>query len=173
MGKRIAIVGSGAVGSHVGGYLARAGHEVVFIDMWPAHVEAMRNEGLALSGLTEPECFTVPVRALHLSEIECLSREAGIDIAFVSTKSYDTEWATMMIRQYLSPDGFVVSLQNGINEDRIAAIVGWGRTVGMIASMIAVELFEPGRVRRNVTLGGERHTVFRVGDRGSEAGIPE
>lgn len=164
MGKRIAIVGAGAVGSHVGGYLAREGHEVIFIDMWPEHVEAMRTTGIELTGLTEPECFTVKVRALHLTEVECLSRERGIDIAFVSTKSYDTEWAAMMIRQYLAPDGFCVSLQNGINEDRLAGVVGWGRTVGMIASSIAVELYEPGKVRRNVTLGGEKHTVFRIGE---------
>ncbi len=164
MSKRIAIVGAGAVGSHVGGYLVKSGHEVIFIDPWPEHVEVMRNDGLTLAGLTEPECFTVAVRALHLTELECLSREPGIDIAFVCTKSYDTEWATVMIRQYLAPDGFVVSLQNGINEDRIARIVGWGRTVGCIASMISVELHAPGQVRRNVTLGGERHTVFRVGE---------
>jgi 2-dehydropantoate 2-reductase len=55
-------------------------------------------------------------------------------------------------------------LQNGINEDRIAGIVGWGRTVGCIASRIAVELTEPGHIRRMVALGGDAHTIFRVGE---------
>ena len=58
----------------------------------------------------------------------------------------------------------MVSLQNCINEETIAGIVGWGRTVGCIASVISVELFEPGHVRRAVPLGGERHTVFRIGE---------
>ena len=42
--------------------------------------------------------------------------------------------------------------------------MGWGRTVGCIASLIAVELYEPGRVKRTVPMGGDRHTVFRVGE---------
>jgi 2-dehydropantoate 2-reductase len=69
-----------------------------------------------------------------------------------------------MIQPYLAPHAFVVSLQNSINEERIASVVGWGKTIGCIASTIAVELTGPGRVQRNVALGGERHTVFRVGE---------
>ncbi len=164
MEKRIAIVGTGAVGGHVGGYLARAGYDVTLIDPWPAHVEEMKANGISLTGVSEAECFSTPVRALHLTEVECLSRERPIDIAFVCTKSYDTEWATMLIRPHLAPDGFVVSLQNGINEDRVASVVGWGKTVGCIASLIAVELHAPAQIRRNVPLGGEEHIVFRVGE---------
>jgi 2-dehydropantoate 2-reductase len=43
-----------------------------------------------------------------------------------------------MISQYLAPDGFVVSLQNSINEERIAEVVGWGKVIGCIASTIGV-----------------------------------
>jgi 2-dehydropantoate 2-reductase len=164
MGKRIVVVGAGAVGGYVGGHLTRAGHDVTLIDPWPEHVEAMRRDGLQLSGLTAAERHTVPVNALHLTEVQGLVRQKPIDVAIVSVKSYDTEWATLLIRQYLAPDGFVVSLQNCINEERIAQHVGWGRTVGCIASLIAVELYEPGRIKRTVPLGGERHTVFRVGE---------
>jgi ketopantoate reductase len=51
---------------------------------------------------------------------------APIDVAFVCVKSYDTAWATMLISQYVSPTGFVVSLQNCMNEETIAGVVGWG-----------------------------------------------
>jgi len=132
--------------------------------MWPDHVEHMREKGLTLSGMTEPENFTVKPKAMHLTELQSVSKNEPFDFAFVSVKSYDTEWATQMIKQYLSPAGFVVSLQNGINEDRIADIVGWGRTLGCIASKIAVELTAPGQVRRNVALGGKAHTIFRIGE---------
>ena len=164
MGKRIVFVGAGAIGGYVGGHMTRAGHDVTLIDPWPEHVERMRTHGLELSGVTDAERHTVKVNALHLTEVERLSRERPVDIAFVCVKSYDTEWATLLIRQYLARDGFVVSLQNCINEERIAALVGWGRTTGCIASLIAAELFEPGRVKRTVPMGGERHTVFRVGE---------
>lgn len=161
---KIAIVCAGAVGSHVGGHLTKAGYAPILVDFWPEHVEAMRRDGLKLTGMTEAECFTQPVEAWHITELERLSRERPVDIAFVCPKSYDTVWATEMIRQYLAPDGFIVSLQNGINEERVAGVVGWGKTMGSIASLIAVELHAPGEVRRNVPLGGERHTVFRVGE---------
>ncbi|MGH8700575.1 MAG: ketopantoate reductase family protein, partial [Burkholderiales bacterium] len=164
MGKRIAYVGVGAVGGYVAGQMTRAGHDVTLIDPWPEHVESMRKNGLQLSGLTPSERHTVTVKALHLTDLQGVVKEKPFDIAFLSVKSYDTEWATLLIRQYLAPDGFIVSLQNCINEERIAQHVGWGRTVGCIASLIAVELYEPGRIKRTVPMGGDRHTVFRIGE---------
>src|SRR5579859_5189476 len=164
MPERIAIVGAGAVGGYVGGHLIRLGHDVVLIDPWPEHVEAMRTHGLALYGLSDDERCTVRPRALHLTEVQSLSKQAPIDIAFVSVKSYDTEWATMLIRQYLAPSGYVVSLQNCINEERIAAIVGWGRTVGAIAAILSAELYAPGRIRRTGAKNPPGHEVYRVGE---------
>ena len=164
MSKKIAIVGTGALGGHVGGYLTRDGHDVTVIDLWPEHVEKMRTEGLSLEGMTEAECFTVKMKALHLTEVQQVAKSDPFDIAFIAPKSYDTVWHTQMIAQYLTPDGFCVSLQNSINEERIASVVGWGKVVGCIASTIAVELDAPGHIRRNVALGGERHTIFRVGE---------
>jgi 2-dehydropantoate 2-reductase len=79
-------------------------------------------------------------------------------------KSYDTEWAATMISQYLAPGGFIVSLQNCMNEETIAGVIGWGKTVGCIASSITVDLCEPGHVRRAAGKSGTRHTVFRTGE---------
>lgn len=160
----IAIVGAGALGGHVGAYLARAGERITFIDPWPEHVEKMRSEGLTLRGQTGPENFTVPVKALHLTDLQGAIKSEPFDLAFVAMKSYDTIWATEMIRPYLSPEGFVASLQNSINEERIASVVGWGRTVGVIAATIAVELVSPGLIQRNVALGGDKRLIFRVGE---------
>ncbi|HSD99319.1 MAG TPA: 2-dehydropantoate 2-reductase N-terminal domain-containing protein, partial [Burkholderiales bacterium] len=105
MGKRIVVMGAGAVGGYVGGHLTRAGHDVTLIDPWPEHVEAMRRDGLQLSGLTAAERHTVPVNALHLTEVQGFVRQKPIDVAIVSVKSYDTEWATLLVRQHLAPDG--------------------------------------------------------------------
>ena len=79
-------------------------------------------------------------------------------------KSYDTAWATMLIQQYLAPDGYVVSLQNCMNEETIAGIVGWGKTLGCIASSITVNLPAPGHIHRGAGKGGAAHTVFRAGE---------
>jgi 2-dehydropantoate 2-reductase len=124
----------------------------------------MRANGLRLEGQTEEECFTVPVNAVHLTELQGIAKGAFADIAFVCVKSYDTAWASALANEYLKPGGFAVSLQNGINEEIVAQAVGWGRTLGCIASKIVVELVEPGFIRRSVAKGGEKHTVFRIGE---------
>jgi 2-dehydropantoate 2-reductase len=164
MTKRIVFVGAGALGGYVGGTLAHRGHDVTFIDPWPQQVEAVRAGRLELDGMTPEERFTVrTAKALHVTEAQSLARSPA-DVAFVAMKSYDTAWATALIAPYLSPRGFVVSLQNCLNEETIASIVGWGRTVGVVASFISVDLYEVGRIRRTVAKGGDKHTVFRIGE---------
>ena len=164
MGARIVIVGTGAVGGYAGAHMARAGEDVTFVDFWPENVETMRSKGLKISHLKDVPEFTVPVKALHLTELQQVAKEQPFDIAFVCTKSYDTAWATMLVQQYLAPNGYVVSLQNCMNEETIAGIVGWGKTLGAIASSITVDLCEPGHVRRASGKKGAGHTVFRVGE---------
>ena len=161
MTKHIVFVGAGAVGAYVGGHIARSGTEVTLVDPWPDHIEAIKKNGLKLSG-SQGE-HTVKINALHLHEVQSLHKKP-IDIAFICTKSYDTEWATMMISQYLAATGFAVSLQNSINEELIAGVLGWGKVVGCIASSIGVDAFKAGHVVRTVEPGGPGYTVFRVGE---------
>ena len=164
MKARIAIVGAGAVGAYAGAHMAQAGEDVTFIDPWPENVETMRANGLKVTHLRDVAEFTVPVRALHLTELQHVSKERPFDIVFMCMKSYDTAWATVMIQQYMAPNAYVVSLQNCINEETIAGIVGWGKTLGSIASSITVDLCEPGHVHRAAGKGGAAHTTFRVGE---------
>ena len=164
MQKRIAIIGAGALGGYVGGTLAHLGHDVTLIDPWPEHLETIRSRGLELDGVTPEERFVVRnAKTLHLTEVQTLAKRP-VDVAFVALKSYDTAWAAMLIKPYLAPEGFVVSLQNCLNEETIAGVVGWGRTVGVVASLISVDLYEAGRIRRTIAKGGDKHTVFRVGE---------
>ena len=164
MSKRVFVIGAGAVGAYTGGNMAKAGVDVTFVDPWPEHVEAMRSQGLELKGMSEPECFTVKVKALTPDEFKAGAAERPVDIALISTKSYDTEWAAELVQPALSEQGFAVSLQNCINEERIANILGADRTAGCIASTISVGLEAPGFVQRNVPKRGESYTVFRCGE---------
>ena len=161
MGKKIIIVGAGAVGGYVGGHLARSGEDILLIDPWPEHVDYIQKNGLHFK---DPNAeYTIPVEAMHVCDVQSLFK-SPVDIAFIATKSYDTKWATAMISQYLAPDGFVVSLQNSINEARIAGIVGWGKTVGCIASGISVNAHKAGHIMRTVIPGKKGSVVFRVGE---------
>ena len=169
MSKRVFVIGAGAVGAYTGGNIAYAGADVTFVDPWVEHVEAMRNEGLQLQGMTEEECFKLKVKAMTPDEFRAIRKDKPVDIGIISTKSYDTEWAAELVEPALSADGFVVSLQNCLNEERIAAIVGAGRTAGCIASTISVGLEGPGLVQRNVPKRGASYTVFRCGELSGQA----
>jgi 2-dehydropantoate 2-reductase len=162
--KRIVVFGAGAIGGYTGGNLAHNGFDVTLIDPWPEHIEAIRKDGLALEGVTEAEFVRARPKTLHLTEAQNLAKEKPIDICFISMKSYDTEWATMMMRQYLAPGGYMVSLQNCINEERIAGVVGWGKTVGAIAALLSAELYAPGKIRRTGGKSPPGHEVYRVGE---------
>ena len=164
MGKRIAIVGTGAVGGYVGAHIVQAGEDVTFIDAWPEHVEQMRRGGLRVTHARDVPEFTVPVRALHITDVQQLAKEKPIDIAFICTKSYDTAWAALMIRQYMAPGAYAVSLQNCMNEETLAGVMGWGKTLGCIASSISVNLPEAGHIHRGAGKHGAKHVVFRAGE---------
>ena len=158
---RIAIFGAGAVGGYIGGHLARQGCDVTLIGQWPEHVERVRREGLRIRSIEGEAVVHPPI--LHLHEVQSLHKRP-IDAAFLCVKSYDTDWATAMIAPYLAAAGFVVSLQNGVNEERIAARVGWTRTLGVVLNTIGVNSMEPGVAVRTSLPGGAAHTVFRVGE---------
>ncbi len=161
MGDKIGIMGAGALGSYVGAFITRAGEDVTFIDMWPEHVETMRQQGLRASGSQGD--FTVPVKAMHLTDAQGINEL--FDYAIISVKSYDTEWATHFIKRYVKPDCFFVSLQNCWNDPVIGGIVGNDRQIGCIASHIEVALWEPGHVMRGGAVGRDGgHHVFRVGE---------
>ncbi len=164
MDKRIAVIGAGAIGGYTGGQLAHNGFDVTLIDPWPEHVQAIRRDGLAIEGVTPEEFVLARPKTMHLTELQHLAKERPVDIAMVAVKSYDTDWATRLIAQYLAADGYIVSLQNCMNEERIAAIVGWDRTVGAIPALLAAELYAPGKVRRTVAKGASHYDVYRVGE---------
>jgi 2-dehydropantoate 2-reductase len=144
MSKRIGIMGAGAIGSVVGGMLAKAGHDVTLIDQWPPHIDAIKQNGLTLSGTCGDH--VVKVNALHLYEAQGI--QEPFDVAFLSVKAYDTEWATAFIIRFLKePDGVIVDFQNGINDERVAAVAGRHRTLGCVIT-ISAGMYEPGHAMR-------------------------
>ncbi|MBI4203848.1 MAG: 2-dehydropantoate 2-reductase [Betaproteobacteria bacterium] len=161
MNLRIGIFGAGGVGGYVGARMALAGEDVTLIGQWPENVDRIKRAGLHVGG-TGREQIAKPA-ALHLHEVQSLVRQP-LDVVFLCVKSYDTPWATTMITPYLSPAGFIVSMQNGMNEESIAAFAGWERTMGVVLSTIGVNAVGPGHVVRTTEPAGSTHAVFRVGE---------
>lgn len=144
MTKSIAILGTGANGSCIAADLIEAGHDVALIDQWPAHVEAMRADGLRIQ--LEDEELHVAVRAYHLCEV--CTFDDQFDIVLLVMKAYDTAWACHFIEPYLKPDGLLVGVQNAMMAEDIAAIVGPSRTLGCVVEL-GSQLSIPGIVQRN------------------------
>jgi 2-dehydropantoate 2-reductase len=141
--EKLAVLGVGAIGSTIGAYLTRAGSDITLVDLWPAHVEEMKHRGLKVTA--QDEEFTVRVKAIHLADM-CSLRER-FDAVFLSVKSYDSVWAATFIQPYLKPAGVLVSAQNSINEDWVAPVIGFTRTIGCVVTLGA-GLYEPGHVTR-------------------------
>lgn len=116
------VFGAGAIGGVVGAHLVRAGHDVTFVDVNAEHVAAMRADGLQVSGTHE---FTVPARAVTPDEVD-----GELGPVLLAVKTRHTADALTAIAPRLAPDGYVVSLQNGLEEYAIARAVGAERTVG-------------------------------------------
>ncbi len=115
---KICFLGSGALGSAIGGSLAEAGADVILVDAWTAHVDAMNRDGLTLrEGGVDRK---VKVRAA--------TSTAGlgpVDLVIVLVKSQHTREAIGAAGALVGPDTAVMSLQNGMgHEDILAEAVG-------------------------------------------------
>lgn len=142
--KKIAVLGAGANGASIGADLTRAGLDVVLIDQWPEHVQAMRTNGLRIE--MPEETLHVPVRAYNLCDV-CTFTER-FDIVLLVMKAYDTRWSCQLIEPYVQSNGIVVGVQNGMTVDTIADVVGPMRTMGCVIEISSM-MFDPGVVQRH------------------------
>lgn len=135
---RIAIWGAGAIGGTLGAYLIRNGHDVLFVDIVEEHVAAINQSGLHISGPVET--FTVQAKAVTPEQLD-----EEYQTILLCTKAQHTRQATESLVGWLAADGFVMSVQNGLNELVIQEIVGRGRTVGAFVNFGA-DYLGPGSI---------------------------
>ncbi|MET1007788.1 MAG: 2-dehydropantoate 2-reductase N-terminal domain-containing protein, partial [Propionibacteriaceae bacterium] len=146
----LVVIGAGAIGGTVAARLIRDGHSVLLCDLDPDHVAALNRDGLHITGPVED--FTVPAAAVLPEDLP-----DTIERAIVAVKSHHTAAASALLRDRLADDGFVLSLQNGLTADVLAAEVGAERVVVGFVNFGA-DYLEPG-----VILQGNVAT-FRVGE---------
>lgn len=142
--QRIAVLGAGANGASIGADLTLAGHDVTLIEQWPAHVEAMRANGLTIE--QPDDVIHTPVRVIHLCEVAELT--TAFDVVLMLMKAYDSRWAAHLIEPHLADDGLLVGVQNGMTVDVIADAVGADRTLGCVIEISSM-MFDPGVVERH------------------------
>jgi 2-dehydropantoate 2-reductase len=147
----ILVAGVGAIGGTTAGGLLRAGHEVALVDGWYANVETIRRNGLAVT--VDGARHAVSAHALYPDELE-----GRAELVLLCCKSYDTAATVRAIEPFLAEDGAIVSLQNGINEDLIAELVGPSRTIGCVVHYSA-GMTEPGHAVRYSPSAWRSYTV--------------
>jgi 2-dehydropantoate 2-reductase len=135
------VVGAGAIGGTLGHHLARAGHHVTVVDTDSEHVRRIREDGI------------VVVRGANRTVANVAGAgtpdDGGpgtVERVLLAVKAQATGRALDWIAPRLAAEGFVVSLQNGLNEAAIADRVGRERTVGAFVNLFA-DLIGPGEIR--------------------------
>jgi len=134
-----AVIGAGNMGCVYGGNLARIGQEVSLIDVWDAHVRAIQQDGLRMTGLkgsytVRPRATTVP------AEIP------KADAALICVNAYSTAEAAQAASIVLKDNGYALTLQNGVgNVETLAGILGQHRVLAGL-SFQSGDLEAPGKV---------------------------
>jgi 2-dehydropantoate 2-reductase len=170
---RIAVVGTGAMGSVYAGLLGAAGNAVWAVDRWVEHVDAIRTRGLRVEGASGDR--TVRVHA---------TTDAGepgvVDLVVLATKAMDVEAAADAARPLVGPETVVLSIQNGLGSpDRVARVLGEGRVAVGVVGGFGASVVAPGHVHHHgwelVRLGERTGPVTprieRVADVWREAGF--
>ena len=119
---RAAIYGAGSLGTILGAYITRKGEKIELINRNKAHVEALQTRGATITGTVN---FTQAVTAYTPQEMS-----GKYDIIFLMTKQQQNAEVVTFLKDYLADEGVIVTLQNGIPELEIGAIVSEQRVLG-------------------------------------------
>lgn len=139
---KITVWGAGAIGGVIGAYLAGAGEDITFIDIDKDHVQAMKEKGLTIETLEGD--FTVPVKAMTV--VEFIRSGELLDVVLLAVKAQHTESAVLEFVSCLQEHSVVVSMQNGLCEEVIAALIGQERTIGSFVNLFA-DYMKPGVIQ--------------------------
>ncbi len=171
---KIAIVGTGAMGSVYAARLGKAGHEVWAIDVWQEHLDAISHAGLTCSGASG----TFVVDNLHVGRMPA---DAGpCDVWVIATKAADVEEVAAAIAPLLRPDSMVIAFQNGLGAgERVATQIADEHILIGIAEGFGASISQPGQVHHNgmrlIRLGelhgGMTDRLRRVEEAWSDAGF--
>src|SRR5215471_1113004 len=140
---KIAIVGTGAMGSVYAALLGAAGHEIWAIDSWQTHVDAMRANGLTLEGASGD-------RTVRLHATTDAKEVGSCDLVIIATKAMHVAQAAEATRALLGKDTLVLSIQNGLGgPDTAARVLGKERVAVGVVGGFGASMRGPGHAHHN------------------------
>ena len=141
---RFGIVGAGPVGCIMAAHLAKAGYNVILIDILKAHMDEIKRNGLSVTGFKDMNVsFSEKNICYGIDELS----EKDVDYVFISVKASVLPQILPLLKQNTKPNMTFVSLQNGLdNEDLIADVFGRENTLRIVVNY-AGNLIDNGKVR--------------------------
>jgi 2-dehydropantoate 2-reductase len=140
---KIAIVGTGAMGSVYAALLGAASHEIWAIDSWQTHVDAMRANGLRLEGASGD-------RTVRLHATTDAKEVGSCDLVIIATKAMHVAQAAEATRALLGKDTLVLSIQNGLGgPDTAARVLGRERVLVGVVGGFGASMKGPGHAHHN------------------------
>lgn len=140
---RILMMGCGSVGGIIAGALLHKGHDLTLVTHNAAIRQAIIANGLHMIRHEGRTVVNVPDCDVHMN-LETV--QGSFDIALLAMKATGVEEAAQSLTFCLQREGFAVTLQNGIVEDRVSDILGRERVVGALvgwgATMHAPGVYE-------------------------------
>ena len=140
---QIAVVGAGAMGSVYAALLAAAGNDVLVVDPWAEHVEAIRERGLRVEGASGD-------RTVRLEAVVRLDHDRPVDVVVIATKAMDVRAASETARALLGPETVVLPIQNGLGStDTVVDVLGEERVVVGVAEGFGASIVAPGHAHHH------------------------
>lgn len=153
---KIAVFGAGAMGSLYAARFAMAGHSVVAVDPWEAHVAAINANGLRMRG---PDGAQL-VKGIQASVSPDIADAA--ELVIIATKASAVGSAAKAIGPLIRGNTTVLTIQNGLGAGaRIAEYLPPERTLLGVADGFGASMVEPGFVQ---------HTAMKLIRLGEVAG---
>jgi 2-dehydropantoate 2-reductase len=144
------VIGAGSIGGIVGAHLIRSGHDLTFSEIDDEHRKAINSDGLTIE--FQGEQRNVKAKALAPTELN-----EEFDIVFLAVKGHQTDSTIDQIASSLRPDGYVLTLQNGLVSESLVKKFGLERVLPALVNFGA-DYISPGFIKQ-----GNEATV-RVGE---------
>ena len=141
---KIAIVGTGSMGSVYAALFAEAGQDVWAIDSWDEHIKAIAKTGLRLEGASGDRTVSGINASTYLAD-------AGpCDLYVLATKAADVGNAAKAIADFMPDDALVLTIQNGLGAgERIAQHMPTRNVLLGVAEGFGASMKGPGHAHHN------------------------
>ena len=110
---KIAIIGTGSMGSIYAARFAKAGHEVIAVDIWQEHVDQINKDGLVVEG---PDGR---ITAKNVKACTNFLNLKGCDFSVIATKALDLEKSIEHLKDQVELNSPIITIQNGLGSGDI------------------------------------------------------